>query len=363
MDQANSRQIRPADAGTDAHDVENTTLSMAQGSRDAQLDNCKLLLIWLMVLGHTFEQFRADSSAISVLFSCIYVFHMEAFVLLAGYHSKNEKKCRNTAVERFLLPYMIFNFLSYLSISLIDGTPFSLAGFQLFSPHSTMWFLFAMFVWKILLSDLARIRYVLPLSILLGLGVGVFPSVGIHYSFTRIFSFLPFFIAGYLMQPAHMERIRRLPRVVGYVMLGIVITTVTILFGVIEIPPGILYLSRGYRYYEIGLAGRTELLAGIGLRLLIYLLAAMMITTLFILVPCKSGKLTKLGRRTMTVYLLHFFVIRVFKKAIPVCENLPLCLLLCVAVSLALTGIFALPVFTRGYQAVIQFFSRILFHK
>lgn len=363
MDQPNPTHMHPVDAGKDAGCAENVRFSLPHGSRDAQFDNCKLLLIWLMVLGHTFEQFRADSTVISVLFGFIYLFHMEAFVLLAGYHSKNVEKCRDTAVERFLLPYIIFNFFSYVFIALIGGKRLSLTGFQLFSPHSTMWFLFSMFVWKILLKDLARIRYALPLSILLGLGMGMFTSLGMHYAFTRVFTFLPFFLMGYLMQPEHLDRIRRLPRCVGYIALSVVVAAAILLFGIKELPPGILYLSHSYGYYEIGLTGHTALWAAMGLRALIYLLAAVMIAALFILVPRKSGKLTKLGRNTMTVYLLHFFVIRIFKKAVPVCESLPLCLLLCVAVSLALTGILSLPACTRGYEAVMRFFSRALFQK
>ncbi len=331
--------------------------------RDSQIDNCKFLLIFLMVLGHTFEQFRPDSSVISVLFSCIYVFHMEAFVFLAGYHSKNTAKCRETAVERFFVPYVIFNFLTSIWIALINGTRFSVTGFQLFSPHSTLWFLFALFVWKLLLKDFARVRFALPLSILLGLGAGMFSSLGLHDSLTRIVSFLPFFLAGYLFRPEMLARIRRLPRAVGVGAVVLTCTVCVFLFGVLELPPGILYFSRNYGYYSIGLSGRVALFAGMGLRLLFYILAALMIAALFILLPHRDGVLTKLGRNTMTVYLLHFFLIRLFKKMVPSDLSLPLCLLVCLLTSAALTLILSLPVLTRGYQAVLRGVTRLLFRR
>lgn len=337
--------------------------SVQWSDRDAQMDNCKLLLIVLMVLGHTLEQFRPDSIEISVLFSFIYVFHMEAFVFFAGYCSKNVEKCRETAVERFLLPYVIFNFLSYLSVALINGTRFSLTGFQLFSPASTMWFLFSLFVWRILLKDLARIRYVLPLSILLSLGAGMFSSIGLHYSFTRIVTFLPFFLAGYQMQPAMLDRIRRLPRVAGYAALAVTFAACILLFGVLELPPGMLYLSRNYRHYDIGLSGNTALWAAMGLRLLFYVLAALMIAALLILMPRKEGLLTKLGRNTMTVYLLHFFFIRIFKRFAPMDMGLPLTLTLCLVVSVVLTGLLSLPAVTRGYNTVMRGITRAMFRR
>ena len=332
----------------------------APGCRDAQIDNCKLLLIFFMVLGHTFEQFRSGSTVISVLFSWIYIFHMEAFVFFAGYYSKNVVKCRETAVERFLVPYILFNFLSYLSIALINGSKFSITGFKLFSPQSTMWFLFALFIWKILLPDLARVRFILPISILLGLGSGMFSSFGLHYAFTRIFSFLPFFIAGYKLQPAVLDCIRRLPRMIGCSALAVTFISCFLLFGVLELPPGMLYLSRNYQYYDIGLTGKTALWAAMGLRLLFYVLSAMMIAALLILMPRKEVFFTKLGRNTMTVYLLHFFFIRIFKRLIPTEMDLTLTLALCLGVSVVLTGVLSLPVVTRGYSGVMRRITRLI---
>ena len=144
----------------------------------------------LALLPDVLPKFRQEFPIVSLLFSFIYVFHMEAFVFLSGYHSKNVEKCRETAFERFFVPYVLVNFLTYAWIALIKGSKFSITGFQLFMPHSTLWFLFALFVWRLLLKDLARIRLVLPLSILAGLGSGIFDSLGIYYSLTRIFSFV-----------------------------------------------------------------------------------------------------------------------------------------------------------------------------
>ena len=198
------------------------------------------------------------------------------------------RKCRETAAERFLLPYVIFNFLSYLSAALINGTKFSLTGFQLFTPASTMWFLFSLFVWRILLKDLARIRYVLPFSILLGLGAGMFVywTALFFHAYRHI---LPFFLAGYKLQPVMFDQIRRLPRIAGYAALAVTFAACVLLFGVLELPPGMLYLSRNYRHYDIGLSGNTALWAAMGLRLLFYVLAALMIAALLILMPRKRG--------------------------------------------------------------------------
>lgn len=332
--------------------------AIGTSNRDTQIDNCKFILIFLMVFGHTLEQFRQEFSIASLLFSFIYLFHMEAFVFLSGYHSKNVEKCRETAFERFFVPYVLVNFLTYAWIALINGSKFSITGFQLFMPHSTLWFLFALFVWRLLLKDLARIRLILPLSILAGLGSGIFDSLGIYYSLTRIFSFLPFFLAGYFFQTKHLEQIRKVPRIVGCLLVVCVGAVCFLLFDVLDLPPGLLYLSRNYGYYDIGLAGHSALWAEMALRFLFYILAAGMIIALLILVPRRDGMMARLGRNTMTVYLLHFFVIRLFKKWMPEDLSEPECILACVFVSVVLTFVFSLPVFTRAYQRIMRGVTR-----
>lgn len=55
-------------------------------------DNMKAVLIFLVVLGHVILPVRENNDVLSVLFYTIYLFHMPAFVFVAGFFSKNYVK-------------------------------------------------------------------------------------------------------------------------------------------------------------------------------------------------------------------------------------------------------------------------------
>ena len=65
----------------------------------------------------------------------------------------------------------------------------------------------------------------------------------------------------------------------------------------------------------------------------------------------------------MTVYLLHFFFIRIFKRFAPMDMGLPLTLTLCLVVSVVLTGLLSLPAVTRGYNTVMRGITRAMFRR
>lgn len=56
--------------------------------RNAYFDNAKLLFIFLVVFGHAIQPFTEESRAIYTLYTWIYLFHMPAFIFLAGFFAK-----------------------------------------------------------------------------------------------------------------------------------------------------------------------------------------------------------------------------------------------------------------------------------
>lgn len=71
-------------------------------------------------------------------------------------------------------------------------------------PGFAMWYLLALFIYRVLLPYLLRIKYVITLSFLLSWLVGFIPFIGNDYSLSRIFCFLPYFLLGYFV--AHENR-------------------------------------------------------------------------------------------------------------------------------------------------------------
>ncbi|WP_332694487.1 IS200/IS605 family transposase [Halalkalibacter lacteus] len=60
--------------------------------RNPYFDNAKAVLIFLVVLGHILSEFLHEDQLVSSVYLFIYLFHMPAFVLIAGYFAKGVHK-------------------------------------------------------------------------------------------------------------------------------------------------------------------------------------------------------------------------------------------------------------------------------
>ena len=116
---------------------------------------------------------------------------MPAFVFVSGYLSKNVDKARQTAFTTFFLPFLLFNIL-WNGIAAI--VTWDLDKFSFITPGWALWYLMSMFLWKISLKDLVRIKYIVPISFIVGLGAGIFGEFNGILSLSRTLVFFPFFV-------------------------------------------------------------------------------------------------------------------------------------------------------------------------
>jgi len=83
--------------------------------RDPWLDNAKLVLIALVVLGHTLSRgIQQSVPSAHALYLFIYLFHIPAFVFLAGHLARAREltpQGLQTIVTRQLAPYLVFTVL------------------------------------------------------------------------------------------------------------------------------------------------------------------------------------------------------------------------------------------------------------
>ncbi|MGN1157193.1 MAG: acyltransferase family protein [Agathobacter sp.] len=276
--------------------------------RNYMFDNLKAILIILVVLGHLLDTTNPVSHIFPTIYYFIYFFHMPLFIFISGYFSKNVEKCRETAVQNLFLPYFILNIIMYIQCYIMNwlkGEPTNM--FRVFLGMKGLWFLFAMFVWKILLKDLIRIRYVLPLSFVIGAVAGVSNEMGEYLSLGRIMGFSCFFLLGYFITPEHVEKLRSKTHV-----LPVIIIIAAFAFAA--------YASYGHRMPIECILFRKAypndaLLEWIGIRILLYAIALLMIYACLNLMTDKKTRLTKVGENTLTVYILHLFVIRVLDSS------------------------------------------------
>jgi fucose 4-O-acetylase-like acetyltransferase len=274
----------------------------ATGKRDSLLDNAKFLLIVLVFVGHAVRP-GEKTGAGQALYYWIYLFHMPAFVLISGYLSKSydsTAKRVDKLVTSLAVPYLIFWGVYALQL-LSDGK--NLPGGPL-DPLWITWFLVALLVWRLTVPVWRRLRWPVLTSLAISLAAA-FVETGDALGVARILSLLPFFVVGLVLQPRHLDLLRRpLVRVCSaLVMIATAVLTYTHLRG----------YSREWVYWRETLADRDfEILPyGIPARLVFLGLAFALTAALLSLMPRQRTWFTRFGALTLYVYLLHGLVIRV----------------------------------------------------
>lgn len=271
--------------------------------RDYLFDNIKAVLIYLVVIGHLMSPKEAPSKMYEVLYYFIYFFHMPAFIFIAGYFSKNLDKCRETAVKNFLIPYVVIDVLSFIVDRFLRKGTITLQGYEIFEPKLGCWFLLAMFVWKLLLKDMVRIRFSVVLLFLIGLVAGFSNQFSIFMSLGRIAGFSGFFVLGYFAEKKHVDMIRKIPKWISIgTLFGII--WLAYYFAVYNIMPrGPLLFREPYRSNK-----------DVIFRVVLYIIALLMIVISINLTSTKKNVLSTIGQRTITVYIIHLFFVRILDQ-------------------------------------------------
>ncbi|HEX2416902.1 MAG TPA: acyltransferase family protein [Micromonosporaceae bacterium] len=278
----------------------------ATRQRDSLLDNTKFLLILLVFVGHAIRP-GEKTGAGQTLYYWIYLFHMPAFVLISGYLSKSydgAAKRVDKLVTSLAVPYVIFWGIYALQL-LSEGK--DLPGGPL-DPLWITWFLVALLVWRLTVPVWRRLRWPVLSSLAISLAAALVETDA-ALGLTRILSLLPFFVVGLVLQPHHLELLRRPVVRVGsaFVVIATMVLTHTHLRG----------YSREWVYWRETLADRDfEFLPyGIPARLTFLGLAFLLTAALLSLMPRRRVWFTRFGALTLYVYLLHGLVIRVSTQA------------------------------------------------
>ena len=276
---------------------------MSSTPRDPWLDNAKMGLVTLVVVGHLVALMPAEGPGWH-LYDFIYLWHMPAFVFLSGYLSRGFRYTPARLwqlVTTLLVPYVLFEgALAWFRIN-VGGEHLS----DLWTdPHFPLWYLLAMVAWR-LVTPLFR-----PLRGGVAVAVGVSLAGGLLLSgdwtrwldAPRIVGFLPFFVLGLKATPEKLEWLRgRLPAMVGLAT-----------FAVLWLAAGSLdtWADRDYLYQRpfalIDDPTSTAVLA----RLLILLAGIAGALAWLSVVPRVDGWFARMGSATLVVYLFHGFAVK-----------------------------------------------------
>lgn len=264
------------------------------------LDNLKGLLIFLVVFGHSLELFKDEYFITQVLYVFIYLFHMPAFVFVSGYLSKNVDKARQTAFTTFFLPFLLFNIL-WNGIAAI--VTWDLDKFSFITPGWALWYLMSMFLWKISLKDLVRIKYIVPISFIVGLGAGIFGEFNGILSLSRTLVFFPFFLIGYFTSEDRFFKLKKTSRFFscGIILLALSFAIFICYFKVF--PVEFLYGSDSFQTYTV------PIWLGLISRALLYIIGFSFVFVLANTMTAQNTFFSKIGRNTLPIYILHTYLL------------------------------------------------------
>ena len=231
------------------------------------IDNLKVLLIFLVVFNHiiAFNLVKVDI-VVRYIWYAITIFHMPAFIFVSGYLSKKPQNVFKN-VKNLLIPYILgYSLTWYTQIWLGKST-----AYELLRPTGTvMWYVLALFIYRLTIEGLGKIRFAVPLSIAVALWAGTRAEFSTFLSASRIVVFFPFFVAGYLWKSDYITAVRKF---------------------------------KG-KWVLVPISG--ILLVGIPNYMITNNISFIIIYTLLALIPDIKLPITYIGRHTMGIYFFHY---------------------------------------------------------
>ena len=316
--------------------------------RNLGLDAVKGLLIVLVVFGHLIEPFVDRAPVYKAVWAAIYVFHMPLFVILAGMFSKDILTGRDyeSLVQRLLLPLIVFQALYLVPIYATKGV----LPHPVLQPHWILWFLLSLATWRILLPHLVRIQGVLPLAVLVAILTGYVEGIGYAFSLSRTLYFLPFFMLGFsqgqrllIWAKGHMRYS------IGLLLVPLSLAVVGVNFGLAH---SLLYGSMSYT-----LTGPHFLEPGLERGIIIGLSIAASIGFAG-LAQRPIPAAVYLGQRSLTIFVVHGFVVVGFGKLWKVLELGPSVPLLLAHAGVALAAAFTLARLDSLFNAIFDWMGK-----
>lgn len=295
-------------------------------NRDYSFDNLRAVLIICVVFAHLLE-IRSPFPFGEDLYRVIYSFHMPVFLFICGWFAKFD---RTKLLLGLFAPYLMLQTAYVFFQRGLYGKDVTL---QFTTPYWLLWFLLALFFYYLLLPlyDVATPKKRLMawlLVLALSLVAGYDSTVGYGMTLSRLLVFQPWFLLGFY---ARKTDVKPMP-LVGKLLTGLALLACVAVLCCSSITDNMLYGSYAYE--------KIQYHAGIRLFLAVVALA-WILTFFFVLRPLVNVRiplLTRLGQNTLSVFLLHGFIVKYIGYKHPQLLETVIGFLAVVCLILALTG-------------------------
>ena len=269
-----------------------------------------MTLVTLVVIGHSWTLlplFADDGGSATArlwnswLYDFLYAWHIPAFVIVTGYLSRSFEwtpKRLWGLVTTVAVPYVIFEGLFALYRHEVGGVDFE----RLWAnPHWPMWYLSALFFWRLMTPILKRMPAKVVVAVAISLLAGLYANDILDNA--RIFGLLPFFVLGLKMHEGHWSLLRtRRARWYGAAVLLILLVLARF--------SGDWFATEWFYYRTRYDALDPDNVRAITIRMSLLIVGLCGAFAFFTVVPRVKSWYSALGGATLVVYLFHgFFVL------------------------------------------------------
>ena len=311
-------------------------------TRNYRIDRAKGILIFLVVLGHLLARTSPwESPILGAPMYFIYMFHMPAFVFLAGITAKSNKLAERVLTYFVLLATVLPLMWGWMWLFGLNPD------YDFLRPFWYTWFLLSMAWWMITVPCIERFpRTMLVASIVAGLFGGILPILDTELSAARTLAFWPFFVIGKLYGKQIIDWAGSLA-IWQKLCLSAAALAAVGYFYLDEVDHNWLYGSLNFAHFAVSVP------EGVGLRLIVDIGAVLLTLALLSWLSNTKDTLAKIGKNSLAVYILHGFVVRGLQPVLDDSRNVlhdAVVLLICVALAVAWTGLLAWSPFERALR-------------
>ncbi len=284
--------------------------------RNYYFDNLKVILIFLVVLGHLIEPLITEEFY-RTIYIIIYSFHMPLFIFVTGYFAKaNNKGIKKLwmLLFKYEIIYALVSFLAFIifqpKLALGTSEPF----WQLLmQPIWLLWYLLSLIWWRYMLIGIKRFKW---LIFIIAAMIISFTFIDFNFrilSIGRTLTFFPFFYLGYITKERQFDINRFREHRKSLLIVSIAIVTYwTYSISTVEITD---------LYGATSLITRLDIFAILKLKLLLYCIALYTGLIFMSFVSNRKESYSDIGASTLAIYIYHGLII-IILKAIGVFELL-----------------------------------------
>ncbi|MBP5446295.1 MAG: acyltransferase family protein [Acholeplasmatales bacterium] len=276
-------------------------------NRDYAFDNIKLIAIILVVFGHMLEISILHTSN-NTIYRIIYSFHMPLLIFITGFFAKFSKK----RIVNFIILYLIFQVIYIFYINIIYSGK---TNYQLTTPYWILWYLLCYIFYLFLIplldifelnkKSIIKIVSAVVISLIMYFAFPFDSTQGYYLSVSRFVSFLPYFICGFyakkILSLKEIKIEKKYNIIIKLSFLCLTICSIIIIILKKNITAQMLYGSYPYK----GLYNPF-------IKLIIIFCAISWIG--FFIFTIRFNKkipfLTRIGGNTISIFLLHGFIVK-----------------------------------------------------